>query len=155
MATGRNQMDIDGRPAGRRALPMITALVLALLMIGLAQSGPVSAKDFKGHVSVSQHEYVQICKDTGGSPSRAGSRKVKCDYGDGYSSTCNFKTNTCVDTIPMIVTPQDSTAVVTTGTLAVDPGTDQAQPEIVQPLNTGAIAPLRGHDASALDPLGQ
>lgn len=83
---------------------ILTGLAMGLgLMALLAGFGGqlAGAQTFKnGTVSVSQHEYVGICKELGGTPSRAGSRMVTCDMGGGYSSTCNFKTNTCTDTIP-------------------------------------------------------
>ena len=154
-------MESTGQQARERShgiimVRLVKVLVLAVMLFGIAGLGSVSARTFKnGSVSVTQHEYVGICKDQGGTPSRAGPRQVKCDMGGGYSSTCNFKTNKCEDTIPMVVTPQDPTGVVTTDELSADAGTDQGQPDTVQPVDTGAIAPLRGHDASALDPLGQ
>ena len=135
-----------------RTLLMATALALVLI----AQTGSVSARTFKnGSISVSQHEYVGICKDTGGTPSRAGSRKVTCDYGDGYSSTCDFKTNTCEDTIPMLVPGSDQPIIVsTTDEMSVEPGAEQG-PATVRPVDSGAAiqAPVGVHDSSVLDPL--
>jgi len=142
---------------GRRGIMMVRlvrVLILAVVVFGIAGIGSVSAETFKnGAISVSQHEYVGICKDTGGTPSRAGPRQVKCDYGDGYSSTCNFKTMKCEDTIPMIVPDQDQSPVVdNSGVIATDRGTDAPQPVQVQPV---FAAPADGHDGSALDPIGQ
>src|SRR6185369_2001829 len=139
----------------RRGIMMVRLVrVLAVVVFGIAGIGSVSAETFKnGAISVSQHESVGICKDTGGTPSRAGPRQVKCDYGDGYSSTCNFKTMKCEDTIPMIVPDQDQSPVVdNSGVIATDRGTDAPQPVQVQPV---FAAPVDGHDGSALDPIGQ
>lgn len=77
--------------------------------------------------------------------------------GGGYSSTCNFKTNTCEDTIPMVVPDQDQSPVVdNSGLIASDPGTDSSQPVVIQPVNVAParVAPSGGHDGSALDPIG-
>jgi hypothetical protein len=133
---------------------LMLVMTLAVMLFGVAGLGSVSAQTFKnGAISVSQHEYVGICKDTGGTPSRAGPRQVKCDYGDGYSSTCNFKTMKCEDTIPMIVPDQGQSPVVdTSGVIAPDRTSDTSQPTIIQPVQ---IAPAGGRDGSALDPIGQ
>jgi hypothetical protein len=133
---------------------LMLVMALAVMLFGLAGLGTVSAQTFKnGAISVSQHEYVGICKDTGGTPSRAGPRQVKCDYGDGYSSTCNFKTMKCEDTIPMIVPDQGQSPVVdNSGLIAPDRASDTSQPTVFQPVY---IAPADGHDGSALDPIGQ
>jgi len=137
---------------------LVRVLVLAVVVFGIAGIGSVSAETFKnGKVSVTQHEYVGICKDLGGTPSRAGPRQVKCDMGGGYSSTCNFKTNTCEDTIPMVVPDQDQSPVVdNSGLIASDPGTDSSQPVVIQPVNVvpARVAPSGGDDGSALDPIG-
>ena len=148
-----------GRASGVLMLRLIGVLTFAVMLFGLVGVGAVSAQTFKGgKVSVTQHEYVGICKDLGGTPSRAGSRQVKCDMGGGYSSTCNFKTNTCEDTIPMVVPGQDQLPVVdTTGVIAADPGTDASQPVVLQPgvIAPATVAPSGGTDGSALAPLGQ
>ena len=144
-----------GRSHGIIMVRLVKVLVLAVMLFGIAGLGSVSARTFKnGSVSVTQHEYVGICKDQGGTPSRAGPRQVKCDMGGGYSSTCNFKTNKCEDTIPMVVPQGDQSPVIDNAdSLVVEQGSESSQPEIIQPVDTGAVVPLRGHDASALDPL--
>jgi hypothetical protein len=154
-----NERNTSGRAYGTMMLRLIGVLTFAVMLFGVAGIGAVSAQTFKnGTISVSQHEYVGICKDQGGTPSRAGPRQVKCDMGGGYSSTCNFKTMKCEDTIPMIVPDQRETPVVdNSGTFAVDPGTDTSQPIVIQPvvIAPATFAPSGGTDGSALAPLGQ
>ena len=149
----------SGRTYGITMLRLIKVLTFAVMLFGVVGVSAVSAQTFKnGTVSVTQHEYVGICKDLGGTPSRAGPRQVKCDMGGGYSSTCNFKTNKCEDTIPMIVPDQGQFPVVdTTGVVASDPGTDASQPVVIQPvvIAPATVAPSGGTDGSALAPLGQ
>lgn len=129
---------------------MIGAMIgMALLLGALGFSQGASAQTFQnGRVSVSQHEYVGICKSLGGTPSRAGSRQVTCDMGGGYSSTCNFKTNTCSDTIPDRIVPGAGSPLLDAGVIVDAQATGSlriAQPDRVD--TAGAVSPIRALDA--------
>lgn len=86
-----------------RAIPAaLAALALALLLTHAASA----ATKVKGTVRVSAQEYANICDDYGASDISVGTNSqghttVSCGWSDGTSSVCDFKTNTCVDTIPM------------------------------------------------------
>ena len=146
------------RSAARLTQRLVLATALALMIVGLTGFGTASAQTFKnGTISVSQHEYVGICKDLGGTPSRAGARKVKCDMGDGYSSTCDFKTNKCEDTIPMLVPDQGQFPGVNESSgIAPERSLESGQKIEVQPVQVAPVyeAPVGGHDGSGLDPIG-
>ena len=104
-----------GTNAVRTAPGIIAGLAFALLVVGMSPHR-VGAETFThGAISVTQHEYVGICKGAGGASSRVSSGVVKCDMGGGYSSTCNFKTNTCSDTIPDRVAPTRGTSITGAG----------------------------------------
>jgi hypothetical protein len=84
---------------GRLAVRIAAVAMFALVVLGMSARS-AGAETFPGNVSVSQNEYVKICRDLGGKTSSVGTRQVKCDMGGGYSSVCNFKTMKCTDTIP-------------------------------------------------------
>ena len=139
-------------------LGLTKVIALALVLFGVAGIGSASAETFPGVVSISQSEFVDMCKDVGGTPSRVKSRTVKCDMGGGYSSTCEFKTNTCTDTIPTSQPSEDESPVVgNSGTIAVDPSPSPSEPVVLQPIIVAPVfaAPANGTDGSMLMPLSQ
>lgn len=71
---------------------LVFGTFLAILMLGGAFGGAAA------NVIVSQSEYVDICKGTGGTPSRVATNVVKCTNGN-VTSTCNFKTKKCKDVV--------------------------------------------------------
>lgn len=76
---------------GRAAYLFAVAVFVAAL--GLAFGLESVAAGQKSETSVGQNTFVGGCRKTGGKPSRIASRVVKCDHGDGSSTTCNFNTS--------------------------------------------------------------
>jgi hypothetical protein len=74
---------------GRAAYAIAVAVIA--VVFGLA-FGPelASAEKRVSETSVGQNTFVKGCRKTGGKPSRVAPRTVKCDHGDGSSTTCNF-----------------------------------------------------------------
>src|SRR5690242_5854033 len=83
--------------------PRLRAVLRRLLVGGLTLLVLFGASRFDaaatiGNITISQHAFVQLCKDTGGTPRRVGTSVVACSYPDGQTSTCNFVTKQCSDT---------------------------------------------------------
>jgi hypothetical protein len=90
-------------PSPRRRAVLLRLLVGSLTVLVLLGAGRFDAA--AAPISISQHAFVQLCKDTGGTPTRVSTYVVKCSYPDGHSSTCNFVTKQCTDYIPPEITP--------------------------------------------------
>lgn len=84
-----------GGRIGRTAVRVVAAWAIALLVLGAAM-GAADARN----VVISQHDYVKLCKSTGGTPTTAGPHMVRCSYPGKLTSTCNFDTGLCTDVIP-------------------------------------------------------
>lgn len=103
---------MNGKTAaiGRMVARLVVVTVLVMVVLGLTH-GEVSAETkVKGKVSVSANEYADICDDAGARTisvrhNKNGDTIVSCTWDDGFNSTCNFTTKTCVDTIPRRVDP--------------------------------------------------
>ena len=54
-----------------------------------------------------QNEWVDLCRENGGSPKSTGPRTVTCTFPNGNSMTCNFRTLVCS---VVVVTRQERTA---------------------------------------------
>jgi hypothetical protein len=102
---------------GRAAYLFAVAIVVAAL--GLAFGLESAAAGQKSETSVGQNTFVGGCRKTGGKPSRVASRVVKCDHGDGSSTTCDFNTSPAICTyVPAAFVPGAGGDHVNLGTVA-------------------------------------
>ena len=85
-------------PSPRRRAVLLRLLVGSLTVLVLLGASRFSAA--AAPISISQHAFVQLCKDTGGTPRSVDTYVVKCTYPDGATSTCNFVTKECTDYVP-------------------------------------------------------
>jgi hypothetical protein len=67
----------------------------------------------------SYHAFVQLCKDTGGTPTRVSTYVVKCSYPNGATSTCNFVTKQCTDTPPTPITAGGNASPISGGDVPI------------------------------------
>ncbi len=74
--------------SGQAALRAVTAAMVALLVLSMAletaAAKPSSAR--------TQNNFVEACRDGGGTTKRVGSRVVRCTFADGKTKTCDFNT---------------------------------------------------------------
>lgn len=146
----------------RRAvlLRLLVGSLTVLVLLGTSRFRAAAAP-----ISISQHAYVQVCKDTGGTPTRVTTYVVKCTYPNGATSTCNFVTKQCTDTPPTSITPGDNpnASPISGGDVPIGgvfvPGGDSvvfdgptgtdvaASPDPTQP--DGAAAPPQPHPGHA------
>lgn len=133
---------------GRLAVRMAAVLMFALVVLGMT-ARDAGAEQFPGNVTVSQGKFVRICKQFGGTPTRVTTGVVKCSL-EGMTSVCNFKTMTCVDTIPFTQPDQQP---VLEGAVILDAGsaTSDEQPSA----GTTRVSVNRGTIVSAEDDRSQ
>jgi hypothetical protein len=102
---------------GRVAYAFAVAVFVAAL--GLAFGPEPASAGQKSETSVGQNTFVGGCRKTGGKPSRVSSRVVKCDHGDGSSTTCDFNTSPAICTyVPAAFVPGAGGDHVNLGTVA-------------------------------------
>ena len=87
------------RPRLRAALRHL--LVGGLTLLVLLGASHFDAAASIGNVVISQSAFVQVCKNTGGTPTRVSTSVVRCTYPNGGTSTCNFITKHCTDDVPI------------------------------------------------------
>ena len=119
-----------------RGLGVAMAVAALLLTIGITGS---SAQQQKYETSVGQQTFVDGCRKTGGKPSRVSSRVVKCDHGDGTSTTCNFNTSPATCTYVSIVVVNAGRDHVDTSTVG---GVEETTPKSGSTEATGNRATL-------------
>ena len=85
----------------RLALGMLMGLAVAVALLGTG-APDASAQPIKGVKE--QGEFVDTCRELGGTPHSVGPRSVKCTYQNGASMSCNFSSggdvNACVTYVP-------------------------------------------------------
>ena len=102
---------------GRTVVLLTVALGLALLGFGAVPGGAAAETALPGTVSVSKSRFMDICRETGGTPYETDNNSVACFYPDGSMSVCNFDTMTCQD-YPAIRPGSDFDLVPPSGVVA-------------------------------------
>ncbi|HEY8448736.1 MAG TPA: hypothetical protein VIL01_16665 [Thermomicrobiales bacterium] len=93
------------RAIGRLATRAAMAGILVALVLGVATAPADAATKIKSKVGISANEFADVCDEFGASDitvrkNKKGDKIVTCTWSDGFSSSCNFSTKECVDTIP-------------------------------------------------------
>ena len=73
---------------GRAALRVAAAAMVALLVLGMALEADAAKKS----PPRAQNNFVEACRDAGGTTKRVGPRVVRCTFADGTTKTCDFNT---------------------------------------------------------------
>jgi hypothetical protein len=123
MTTATVFVDRDNR-FGLAALRLAAAALFAVLVLG-ATIGLAGAAT--GKISVSQSEYVAICRSTGGTVFESPGFVV-CKYPDGNLSVCNFDTMTCEDFYSFTPTRPSATHDGVGGGVVLDAGEASGEP---------------------------
>ncbi len=100
--------DRFGRAAMRLAVAGLMAVLLLGLMATMAEARTVTT-------TLGQNEFVNACRNGGGTSKRVGSRVVQCTTADGTVVTCDFNTSPASCTIPFTPAPQDPVFQPATG----------------------------------------
>jgi hypothetical protein len=125
------------RSINRGSWRALSAMVAALALVLVLTHSVSAATKVKGRVTVTAQQYANICDDYGASDISVGKNSqghttVSCSWSNGVSSTCDFKTKTCDDTIPRTV-PGNPLRHFNT---AINVG-------VAQPASTPTPAPIR------------
>ena len=146
---------------GRTLTRLAVAGLMAVLLLGL-MSNIVDARAVT--TTLGQNDFVNACRNGGGTSKRVGSRVVQCTTADGTVVTCDFNTSPASCTIPFKPAPVNPLSQPATGGVLdvyepVDSGpkvrgvavartdavlvqaepTPSAQPEIVAQTDAGLV----------------
>lgn len=99
----------------------VAASAFVIVILGLTAAS-ADATTVTSPVTTTQHEFVVLCKKYGGTPSRVRSHVVKCDFGGGTTTTCDFNTGVCTDVLaePRPPAENDLKAGATSGGHAIE-----------------------------------
>lgn len=97
----RAEAALPGWQAGRR---IVLGALLALLVLG-GTLDRAEATKIKFTSNQTQNQWVDGCREAGGTTKRVSSRNVRCTYKDGTKETCNFNTTPAKCTIILRETP--------------------------------------------------
>ncbi len=82
---------------GRAAMRLTVAGLMAVLLLGLMAT---MAEARTVTTTLGQNEFVNACRNGGGTSQRISSRVVQCTTADGTVVTCDFNTSPATCTIP-------------------------------------------------------
>lgn len=126
-----------GNRFGQATMRLMAAALFALIALG-TMMGAADARTVS--TTLGQNEFVNACRNGGGTPKRVGTHIVQCTTSDGTVVTCDFNTSPASCTIPFTQASGGVLGQVTGGVLVqADAGQIVPQSPIVGQVATGGV----------------